>query len=69
MSHKRIVGGLMPGGRYRMEQLLNVVKAGRVDPSKLVTHKFVGFENVEKALMLMKNKPADLIKPIVILKK
>ena len=36
-----------------------------LDFSKLITHKFNGFENVEKALMLMKDKLADLIKPVV----
>ena len=32
----------------------------------MVTHTFKGFENIEKALLLMKDKPADLIKPVVI---
>lgn len=68
MGHKTIAAGLMPGGRLRMEKLLNLVKAGRIDPSKLITHRFEGFENVEKALLLMKDKPKDLIKPIVIIK-
>ncbi|ONI41406.1 isopropanol dehydrogenase [Candidatus Epulonipiscium fishelsonii] len=68
MGHKTIAGGLMPGGRRRMEKLLGIVKAGRIDPSKLVTHKFEGFEHVEEALFLMKDKPSNLIKPIVIIK-
>lgn len=68
MGHKQLIGGLMPGGRDRLEKLLELVKVGRVDPSKLVTHKFEGFDKVEEALMLMKDKPRDLIKPVVILK-
>ncbi|MFI3237578.1 MAG: NAD(P)-dependent alcohol dehydrogenase [Lachnospiraceae bacterium] len=68
MGHKNIVGGLMPGGRDRLEKLLALVKTGRIDPSKLVTHKFEGIEHVEEALLLMKDKPADLIKPVVIIK-
>ena len=68
MEHKTIVGGLMPGGRLRMEKLLDLVKAGRVDPSKLVTHKFDGFDHVEEVLLMIKDKPSDLIKPIVIIK-
>ncbi len=68
MGHKKIVGGLMPGGRRQMERLLAMVKAGRLDPAKLVTHKFEGLEKVEEAIMLMKDKPADLIKPVVYLK-
>ncbi len=65
MSHKQIAGGLMPGGRLRMEKLLALVTSGRIQPGKLVTHEFEGFEHVEEALMLMKDKPKDLIKPIV----
>ncbi|WP_249028730.1 NAD(P)-dependent alcohol dehydrogenase [Tannockella kyphosi] len=68
MGHKTIAGGLMPGGRDRLEKLLAMVKIGRVDPSKLVTHKFDGFEHIEEALYLMKDKPSDLIKPVVIMK-
>lgn len=67
MAHKTIVGGLCPGGRLRMEMLADLVRYGRLDPGKLVTHVFHGLENVEKALMLMKDKPSDLIKPVVIL--
>jgi threonine dehydrogenase-like Zn-dependent dehydrogenase len=65
MAHKTIVGGLTPGGRDRMERLIKLVKYNRVDPSRLVTHKFHGFDHIEEALMLMKDKQQDLIKPIV----
>ena len=67
MGHKQINGGLMPGGRLRMEKLSSLVSVGKLDLSHLITHKFNGFENVEKALYLMKDKPADLIKPVVII--
>jgi len=66
MSHKDIRGGLCPGGRLRMEMLIELVKYNRVDPGKLVTHVMYGLDKVEKALMLMKDKPRDLIKPVVI---
>lgn len=65
MGHKQINGGLMPGGRLRMEKLGSLIASGRVDVSKMITHRFDGFEHVEEALMLMKDKPADLIKPVV----
>ncbi len=68
MGHKTIAGGLMPGGRRRLERLLAVVKAGRIDPAKLVTHTFEGLDKVEEALLLMKDKPQDLIKPVVLVK-
>ena len=62
-----IRGGLMPGVRLRMEKLADLVMSGRIHPEKLITHKFVGLENVEPALMLMKDKPRDLIKPLIII--
>ena len=67
MGHKQVRGGLMPGGRLRMEKLARLVMTGRIHPEKLVTHRFVGLENVEPALMLMKDKPRDLIKPLIII--
>jgi len=67
MGHKTICGGLMPGGRLRLEKLASLVECGKLDVTKLITHKFRGFEYVEEALVLMKDKPADLIKPVVIL--
>jgi len=66
MGHKMINAGLMPGGRLRMEKLSSMVMAGRIDPAKLITHRFNGFDKIEEALMLMKDKPKDLIKPIVL---
>lgn len=67
MSHKTIRGGLMPGGRLRSEKLARLVMTGRIHPEKLITHTFQGLEGVEPALMLMKDKPRDLIKPLVLL--
>ncbi|XOQ48472.1 MAG: NADP-dependent isopropanol dehydrogenase [Eubacteriales bacterium] len=68
MGHKAIAGGLMPGGRLRMEKLASLMVSGRLDTSKLVTHRFEGLDKVEEALMLMKDKPKDLIKPVVTIK-
>lgn len=67
MGHKTIAGGLMPGGRLRMEKLASLMETGRLDTSKLLTHRFNGFEHLEDALLLMKDKPRDLIKPVVII--
>lgn len=67
MGHKLITGGLMPGGRLRLQKLGSLVAAGKLDVSKMLTHRFNGFEHVEDALYLMKDKPADLIKPVVVL--
>lgn len=66
MSHKTITGGLCPGGRVRMEKLIEMIKHKRIDPAKMATHVFEGLDKVEEALMLMKDKPRDLIKPVVL---
>ena len=50
-----------------MEKLASLLTTGRLDTSKLITHRFQGFDKIEEALMLMKNKPRDLIKPVVIM--
>ena len=68
MAHKRINGGLMPGGRLRMEKLASLIVQGRIDPGKLITHRFEGLENIEKALLMMKDKPRDIIKPVITIK-
>lgn len=67
MGHKLITGGLMPGGRLRMEKLGSLVAAGKLDVSKLITHRMKGFKEIETALYLMKDKPAELIKPVVVI--
>jgi threonine dehydrogenase-like Zn-dependent dehydrogenase len=66
MGHKQINGGLMPGGRLRMEKLSSLVTTGKLDLKPLSTHIFKGKEHTEEALLLMRDKPADLIKPVVI---
>jgi threonine dehydrogenase-like Zn-dependent dehydrogenase len=65
MGHIRIIGGLMPGGRKNMEYLARAIEYGRLDVSPLITHRFGKFEDIEEALLLMKDKPSDLIKPVV----
>ena len=65
VGHKTIRGGLCPGGRRRMERLISVVQAGRVDPSKMITHRFQGLDSIPEAFELMVKKPKDLIKPVV----
>ena len=67
MSHKHIHGGLTPGGRLRMEKLASLIRYHKLNPDALITHRFKGLEHVEDALMLMKDKPADLIKPVVVI--
>lgn len=65
MGHIKIVGGLMPAGRLRIERLANLMQTGRLDVSGMLTHKFEGLDSLPKSLELMRNKPKDLIKPVI----
>lgn len=65
MSNITIEGGLCVCGREKMERLLSLVRNGRGDPELLVTHEFHGLDKIEDAFALMKDKPKDLIKPVV----
>ena len=67
MGHKDIRGGLMPGGRLRMEKLSSLVTSGRLDLHPEVTHLYHGWDHLEEALFTMRDKPSDLIKPVVVI--
>ncbi len=67
MGNKVISGGLMPGGRLRMEKLGALVASGKVDVGLMATHVFHGWEHIPEALEMMRVKQPDLIKPVVIL--
>lgn len=69
MSHKDIRCGFCPGGAERIRRMLEVIAYGRVDPAKLVTHRFYGFDAIPEAFALMDKKTPDLIKPVVYLDK
>ena len=55
----------MPGGRRQMERLSALLTNGRLDVKPLITHVFDGWDSLPQALQLMKDKPGDLIKPVV----
>lgn len=65
MAGKTIHTELAKGGRARIQRMMKMVSYGRVDPAPLVTHRFSGFEHLEDALALMREKPRDLIKVMV----
>ncbi|MFV0485176.1 MAG: alcohol dehydrogenase catalytic domain-containing protein [Candidatus Saccharimonadales bacterium] len=69
MSHKDIRCGFCPGGAERIRRMLELISNGRVDPTKLITHKFYGFDKLPEAFELMDKKTPDLIKPIVYIDK
>lgn len=67
MGNKDIRGGFCVGGAVRMRRLLALIKHGKVDAEKMVTHRFHGFDKCEEAFTLMGSKTPDLIKPVILL--
>ncbi|GAB7140576.1 NAD(P)-dependent alcohol dehydrogenase [Deferribacterales bacterium RsTz2092] len=65
MANIDVRGGFCPGGGLRISRLLALLAHGRIDTTKLITHRFNGFDAIEEAFLLMDKKPADLIKPVV----
>ena len=68
MGHKQINGGLMYGGRLKIEKMVSMINYGRVDPAPLVTHRYEGLDALPEMMQLMIDKPADLIKAVTIIK-
>lgn len=67
MSHKDIHCGFCPGGAERTIRMMEMIKHSRIDPTKLITHRFHGWEELPKAFELMDKKSPYLIKPVVYL--
>lgn len=65
VAHQTLTGRLCAGGRLRMEKLMAIIKAGRLDPTLLITQRLYGFEKVEDGFKLMEHKTPDIIKPII----
>jgi threonine dehydrogenase-like Zn-dependent dehydrogenase len=65
MADKTIRTGLCPGGSERMGRLLRLIQAGRIDPTKLTTHR-MPFSDIEKGFRIMANKEDGVIKPMIL---
>ncbi|MDR1264670.1 MAG: zinc-binding dehydrogenase [Propionibacteriaceae bacterium] len=65
MSDKDIRGSFCPGGGKRIQRLIHMIEYHRIDPTKLITHRFHGFDQIPAAFQLMEDKSPDLIKPVV----
>ncbi|TMR15288.1 NAD(P)-dependent alcohol dehydrogenase [Nonomuraea turkmeniaca] len=64
MADQTIATGLCPGGRVRMERLLRVLQAKRLDPTGMTTHEFE-FDDMEQAFEVLDKKLDDVIKPLI----
>lgn len=65
MSNVSIKCGFCPGGAYRITKMLEVIRADRCHPGKMLNYQYHGFDKIEEAFTVMDQKPRDLIKPIV----
>jgi threonine dehydrogenase-like Zn-dependent dehydrogenase len=66
MAGKTIRMELCKGGRRRIERMMEMVRYGRMTPGELVTYHFSGFSRITDGLELMRKKPDDLIKLMVV---
>jgi threonine dehydrogenase-like Zn-dependent dehydrogenase len=64
MADKTIATGLCPGGRLRMERLLRILEAKRLDPTHMTTHTF-SFDDVERAFEVSDKKLEDVVKVLI----
>jgi threonine dehydrogenase-like Zn-dependent dehydrogenase len=64
MAEKTIKTGLCLGGRLRMQRMLRIIQAGRVDPTRMTTHTF-SFSELPRAFELMDKKLDGVIKPLI----
>jgi threonine dehydrogenase-like Zn-dependent dehydrogenase len=64
MAEKTIKTSLCPGGSERMTRLLKLIQTGRVDPTRMTSHRFK-FEDVEKAFWMMDTKEDNMFKPFI----
>ncbi|MET8561002.1 NAD(P)-dependent alcohol dehydrogenase [Streptomyces flaveolus] len=64
MADQTIATGLCPGGRLRMERLLRVLEAKRIDPTHMTTHTFP-FDDMERAFEVADKKLEDVVKVLI----
>jgi threonine dehydrogenase-like Zn-dependent dehydrogenase len=65
MAEKTITTGLCPGGRLRMQRLLQLLEMKRVDPMRMTTHTFP-FGELDKAFEIMDKKLDGVLKPLIV---
>ena len=65
MAGKTIRMELCKGGRARIERMVRMVQYGRIDPEPLVNHVLDGWEHLEEAIDMMRNKRSGAVKVMV----
>ncbi len=64
MAEKTIATGLCPGGRLRLDRLLRMLSAKRLDPTLMTSHIFT-FDEMEQAFEVADQKLDDVVKVLV----
>ncbi len=62
---KTIKGVGCGGGRLWMSRMAQLIACGRVEPEKMITHRFHGMERIPEAMDLFLNHDRSLIKPVI----
>lgn len=62
---KTIKGVGCGGGRLLMTKMAELISNNRIDPSKIITHRFYGIEKIPEAMDLFLKKDRSLIKPVI----
>lgn len=53
------------GGRAFLQRMLNLIECGRVQPEKIVTHRFHGIDQIPQAFQLYMDQDPTLIKAVI----
>ena len=62
---KTIKGVGCGGGRLLLSRMAQLIASGRVQPEKLITHRYHGMEQIPEAMGLFLNHDRSLIKPVI----
>ena len=62
---KTIKGVGCGGGRLKLSRMAQLIACGRVQPEKLITHRFHGMEQIPAAMELFLKHDRSLIKPVI----
>lgn len=62
---KTIKGVGCGGGRLWMSRMAQLIACGRVQPEKLITHRYHGMDKIPEAMQLFLDHDRSLIKPVI----
>ena len=64
-ADKTIKGVGCGGGRLLMSRMAQLISCGRIQPEKLITHRYHGMDKIPDAMNLFLNHDRSLIKPVI----